>query len=353
MQNDFNSNPQTTDLSDEFASLLNSYQEQAQPEEQQLPPSIGDIPIDKFESLLVEATGGSINNYSQFQEAITAKDKYAELQEKLGYLENQLTEYQGGPKYSNELVQKLDEMYRNGIPEDNIQEFIKLQRMNIDEISDKDVMKMVYSKEYPGLKEDELEQLLEDEYGDLDGIGGVKIKKAAIEGRKKLQQMKVNLQEPEALRMQKAAEAEAEKTFNNWHKVVNTIMNKPQHEFKIDLGGKESVLNFSLPEAAREKINVEIAKYATMYKIPPTKEGMAHLNDFAERTLLFQYGKDIIATFMRNVAANVRMEELAKVHNIELVRRADGKETKVQSKKTPYEQQMDRLAREGMEGKWR
>jgi hypothetical protein len=47
------------------------------------------------------------------------------------------------------------------------------------------------------------------------------------------------------------------------------------------------------------------------------------------------------------------MEELAKVHNIELVRRADGKETKVQAKKSAYEQQMDRLAKEGMDGKWR
>jgi hypothetical protein len=347
-----NQNPDLNE--DAFNNLLNEFNApEGGGEQSQLPQNIGTLPMNKFEELLVEATGGKLNNYSEFQEALTAKEKYQELQQKLGHAETQLNEYKGGPKYSNELVQKLDEMYRNGVPEDNIQEFIRLQRMDVEKLSDKEVMKMVYSKDYPGIKDEELDQLLEDEYGDLDGIGGIKMKKAAIDGRKKLSDMKVNIAEPEHIRMQKTEEAQAVKRFQNWEKVVNSVFNKESHEFKLDVGGKESVLNFTLPESSRQKLNIEVTRYATMNNIPPTKEGLAQLQDFAERTLLFAYGKEIMGTLMRNASANTRQEELARVHNIEITRSGENRTTNVNVKKSPLEEQRERLNKEAMNGQWR
>ena len=355
MEND-NTDGQGQEMPEEFANLLTEIQgDNSNADMPEMPEKFGELDRPSFEKLLEEASGGAIKDFGGFRQAITAQEKYAELQQKLSQTEQQLQLNSGGPKYANDFVKKVDEFYRNGVPEEQIKEFIRVQELNVDELSDADVLKTMYKREYPTLTNDELDQLIEDEFGDLDGIGGTKLKKAALDGRKKLSEMKVNLSEPEHLRMQKAAQQEAESRMKNWHQLTKTVYeNKEQHQFSIPVGEDNVSLNFTVPKEFRQTLSFELAKYATMNKIPATKEGLAALNDFAERSIFFRYGKEIMATMFRDTQAGTKNEVLSKVHNVEITRNGNGgQQTSVKKTLSKAEEQMSRLAKEGMQGKWR
>jgi len=344
-----NENGQSSGMENQFDQLLKEVQEPTT-EAPQYPEKIGELNLSDFESLLEEASGGSIKQYGELKEALSAKDKYAELQGKLQELEQRSKLYEGGPQYANPLVQKLDEFYKNGVPDNQIEEFLAVQKMDVDNLGDVDVVKMLMKREYPALTSEDLDRLIEDQYGDLEDIGGIKLKKDALDGRKKLAELKVNLSEPEHLRVQAASRKQAEERFNNWNRLTTTLYGKKEtHEFNVDVGDEKHSVNFPIPNEFRGLLAAELARYATTNEIPPTRDGLNALNDFAERSILFRYGKEIMATLFRDAAAKTKEGVLSKVHNIELTRSGDGGQKKeTQKKLSAWEEQKRKMLKQDM-----
>jgi len=347
---------QEVQLSEEFAALqqelLGGQQSLEQP---QLPEKIGELGREDFEKLLEEASGGTIKNFNDFKEVTNYRSERTELQNKLKEYEQISKLNEGGPKFANELVQKLNDFYSNGVPEEQIYEFLRVQKMNVEELADMDVLRMKYNKEYPGLTDDDFEKLIDAEFGDLEGIGGLKMKKAAMVGRKELAELKVSLSEPEHLRMQKTVQEQQENRFKNWHTLLNATQgNKEQTQFKVPVGDDVHEINFAVPKEYRDLLSREMAKYATMHNIPATKEGIAALDDFAQRSIMWKYGTEIMATLFRDVQATTKDQILGKVHNIEITPTGTGgNKAPIPSKKTPMQEAISKIAKEGMNGAWK
>ena len=324
---------------------------QQQPEPTALPEKFGNVAFNDFNTALVEATGGTVKGFDDFKQVIAAKEKLSTLEKEYQTLKQQEEAFKGGPKYANELSQKIDDMYRNGTPEDSIMDFIKLQRMDVAAMEDKDVMKNIFKREYPDFSDEELDQAIAEEFGE----SGIKLKKAAIEGRKQLEQLKVNIQEPEHVRTQKAQTEQLQARFAKWNTVTDTVWGKQeQHTFDIEIGDDKSSFAFAVPEETRKVLAVEIAKYATQHQIPATSEGLAVLKDVGERMLLFKHGKEIMATLFRDVDAQTRAKILANMHNTNPAGRGDGGQKKpVNLNLTESELQKKTIAEQGMNGGWR
>jgi hypothetical protein len=318
---------------------------------EQIPERFGDVAFDTFNKALVEATGGAVQDFNSLKEVIAAKGRLSEMEQSFNTLKQQEEAFRGGPKYANELVEKIDKMFKDGATEDSIQEFIKLQRMNVSEMDDESVLKTLYKKEFPQFTDDELDEMLKEEF---DG-SSLKLKKAAIEGRKKLEEMKVNIQEPENIRMQKIQGEQAKARFENWVKVNAAVWGKKEsHSFDLQIGDASTKLNFALPIDTREHITLEVSKYAAQNKIPATQEGLKHLQDVAERMLFFKHGKEILSTLFRDVSAKTKEEILSAMHNVSSQDRGDGgNKGPVTKKLSPAEEQRARILKEGMNGSWR
>ena len=312
-------------LEGDFANLWNEVSQGDAPANE-LPEKIGELPIGDFEQLLGQATNGVIGNYNQFQEALSARDKLGELNEKLARLQVQNQELSGGPKYANDLVAKIDEMYRGGVPQQQINEFIRMQNVDVANMSDVEIVKMAYKQDYPNMTSEEIEQLLEEDFGDLEGMGGIKLKKEAVNARKKLEQLKVDLAEPEHIRQQKAKQSEMDATFRNWSTLLGRMYeNKQVQAFDVQLGDNQHSIEFNIPDEFRPLLAQELAKYATTQNIPVTNKGLEQLQDFAERSIMFKYGKDILAKVIRDISAETKSGELRRLHNVEPISRGEQK----------------------------
>lgn len=346
-----NDGTQNFSLDDDFANLLNSVNAPADDTNgMQLPDRIGELALGDFEKLLAEATGGSVANYGQFKEAVTAKEKYAELEQKLNGLQQQAEQFAGGPKYANELVQKIDEMFKNGLAEDNIYEFLKYQKLDVDNMNDEDALRSVLRYQFPSFSNEEIDEMLQEEYNG----SSLKMKKAAIEARQKLKEIKVNLSEPENVRVQKIKQQEDDRKVRNWQHVMNAVWDaKENYSFNLKVGEKENVLNFALPKETRQALSIEMSKIAAMNNIPPTQEGMKHLQEIAERMIMYQHGKDILTTLIRDISSKTRQEVLGAVHNVDIVHRGSNVQNAPQRQKSAFEAQKERIAKEGMNGQWR
>jgi len=323
----------------------------AQPEPPAFPEKFGNIAFKDFENALVEATGGTVKDFNGFQEAISVREKYSALEKEYQQLKSQEEAFKGGPKYANDLTKKIDDMYRNGVSEDGIMDFIKLQRMNVTEMEDRDVMKALYKRDFPQFSDEELDEAIAEEFGD----SGIKLKKAAIEGRKALEQLKVNIQEPENVRMHNAQVEQLQARLQKWHTVTDTVWGKKeQHSFQFQIGEEKTGFNFAVPEDTRKTLAVEIAKYATQNQIPATQEGFQLLQDVGERMLLFKHGKEIMQTLFRDVDAQTRAKILGSVHNVNPTGRGDGGQKKeINFNLSDAEKQKAQIAKDGMSGGWR
>lgn len=314
-------------LPEEFASLLNESQGDASGDNNlQVPEKIGELPLEQFNKILGEASGGAINDYNAFQKVVSLQEKYSSLENENKSLHERMKVFEGGPKFENELVDKLNSMYKSGATDEQIYRFLEMQKIDIDAMSDMDVVTRMYKEEYPEFTPEEIQELIKDEFGDLEEVRGkAKLRKAAADGRSKLAEMKVNVSEPESVRKQKAAQSELESKFKNWNVVTNSLYGKKEkHEVNLTVGDQKVNIPISIPEDVRGKLSVEIAKYAVQNNIPPTKEGMAHLQEYAERSMMFLYGKQILETLFRDTKAQTTQELLQKFHNSSPTNRGTG-----------------------------
>lgn len=87
-----------------------------------------------FSSLLREKTGGKIESEEQLQKFFEINDKYATLDSEASQLRSKLEQFetQAKDRYANPLVEMLDDLYRKGATDSQIQTALQLQSLDID-----------------------------------------------------------------------------------------------------------------------------------------------------------------------------------------------------------------------------
>jgi hypothetical protein len=292
----------------------------------QIPEQIGEIPSDQFFSGMNSLTEGQVKDYQGFQELLGLRDKYSDLEKKN-------REYEAQSKinpFASDLSKEINDMLGRGADQKELVHFLKLQSMDIDSMSDRDAILAVQRMELKGkLNDKDLEDWYDKTYGspdedeELTGAQKYQIVMAAQEAKQKLQGFKKDSGEPEAVRQSREREATFKSNYGFWHEVIEgTIAAKENLSLSVGIGkdkeGKDIMLDydFPIPAEAKQVILQESAKYAASNGLGRNKESFEQIQQFADRMLWAQYGKQIAENAVRNAKSLTTEEVLKQQHNV-------------------------------------
>jgi hypothetical protein len=203
-----------------------------------------------FESLLSEKSGGKFKSYADIEKALEEGPE---------------------PSYANEMVAKLDEYVKAG---GQVSDFLKTQTTNFAEMSDLEAIREAEALLDGTLTRDEIEILIEEEYGFAEDatdrqktLAKIKIKKAGEAAREKLKEYQSQWAVPQATSEEQAAAARQQ--AEEWKNELGEAVDK-NAELAFKVGDKE--FKFTPSDAAKKAVKdgYDLSKFWDRYK---TKDG--------------------------------------------------------------------------------
>lgn len=305
---------------DKFVQGMNGSVEATQ--QPTIPEKIGEFETEKYFGAMNALTEGKVKNYNDFQEVLSVKDRYSQL-------EKQYHELDAKSKispYASDLVKELNEMQSKGATVEQMEFFLGLQKIDLANIQDANAIKLAKKLTLNGLTDEQVQQWYEDTYGDgetLTGSQQVKILEDAKAARETLAKVKKDAGQPPAVLQQKQAQEQFQKRFNFWDNVMQkTFGQKEKHSIEVSLGkdaqGQESSLkyDFPIPAETRKEIALEVAKNAAKNGYGNNEDGYKAAQNLAEVMLWAKHGKDIVANAVRHAKSNVTQAVLQEQHNV-------------------------------------
>lgn len=230
------------------------------------------------------------------------------------------------PQFANDRIKKLNELYQSGASEDQIEAFNKIQSVGeIKDLKPIEAVKLALQLR-DGLTPEEAERKinktyqLDDNIYDSDAIAGSEID-LKIDSKKEyeyLQGFKAKASEVPTPPVDNT-EAEMERSIAEYRQKITPIAQSIQSEFTaikgVNLNGKtgDEALNLDIPvsEDSKNQIAKLVSDYATVNDIPMDEKGVAHLKEFAKRTLILNNFESIAIHINSKAEERIRAE----VHN--------------------------------------
>lgn len=208
----------------------------------------------------------------------------------------------------NPLIEKLNTLYRDGVPQEQIDSYLQLQSIDLQKMDHSGVVKMQLQMQRPDLSDYELEVMMEDKFGakpTLEDYEGderaeeklnaalkryeAKVKIFAGEARQFLQSQKVKVDTD--LFAQKDQERERRATLTDAYQSVAMELIKTATEidlgFEDESGKLELKYNLRLSEQEKVQMSKMVARWAIESKIDlATKEGLQQAQGFYENYLI-------------------------------------------------------------------
>ena len=284
-------------------------------ETQSLPPQ-GETP--NFETLAKEQFG---YEPAQVKEMIS----------RLPTLQAQLQQYEAEKQispYANPLVEKMNQLFKEGATPQHVLKFTQLQSMDFDKMSAEALVRTHLQLKNSVLEPEEIELLIEDKLGSLPDkeeypeeyaravrIREVKAKLEAEEAKKYLASQKTELEKIHNPENEQRRALEA-----GWSQVLETsIKDVPVIDLNIEFedGGK-----YSLPEGYKPKISPEqmtairqnVLKSLVSQGVPLNEQGMQKANEMVMFNVRVLSQDDILRTVISDVAASVEQAIYAKLN---------------------------------------
>lgn len=299
-----------------------------------VPEKFGEVPFSQFESALVEATGEKVKGFQDLQGLLEKNQKLTEYEKRIQELQQKASRY----TFANEKVKRLNELYADGASAQEIDLFLKMQDFDVDSLDNLEAVRMKYKQEDYGLNDEEINALLEDEFGTLDleemePSKRAHLKKKAKEAKKYFADLKVQANEPESVRQKRIQQQRLEQRKQTWANVNSRLVKDvSRHEFQLELSGDNSIkLDWEIPNAEKFVNQVllrQLNDFATQFdpnKVNPM-EYTKQVEKIKERVLFATYGPEIIKAIAEHAFATSKKEQVAKHHNVDPVRRGKRKE---------------------------
>jgi len=308
--------------SEDFIKSINGSAETV--ENHETPEKIGEFDTGDYFKAMETISDGSVSNFEQFKESLSYKSKYGELEQKY----NQLDAQSKISPYTNDLSKEINELYRLGATNDEVQGFLKLQNMDVDGMNSADSIKLQMKMSADGqLSNEDVDSWYEDVYGDdgdeITGAQKVKLIQDAKAAKEFLNSRKVDSGQPAVVLKQRQAEENFKRNNNFWSDVVTkTITNYETQSFPVNIGkdenGEAIELNydFPVPKEGRDMIASETARWAAMNNLGGNEADYQKVKLFSERLLWAQYGPEIMGNAVRNAKSKATETVTQKHHNI-------------------------------------
>lgn len=243
------------------------------------------------------------------------------LESELETIRQQLEEQKGAqPKFANERIQKLNDLYASGASSDQIKAFEQINAVGeLKDLAPIDAVKIALqlrdglTAEEADIKIKNTYKLDEQQY-DADQIktSNIDLKLDAKKDLEYLEQYKAKVEEIPANAAEQAQaqrQAELDQQVANYRKEVAPIAKLIQDDFTaikgVNVNGKkgDEAVTIDLPvnEEHKAKISEWLTDYATINNIKLDDAGKEHLRDFAKRTLIYQ-NFDALAIHINNTA---------------------------------------------------
>jgi len=217
--------------------------------------------------------------------------------------------------FANPLAERLNGLLKENAPVPAIMNFIKLQSIDLDTIPDSQAIREKMQIEYPTLTSEEIDAQMQDQYGEMgedaaqNAKVSAKLKIAAQEAKKWLQEQKVATTNPEQEAKAQEQKAKAEQFQQNWARMAEQISESDNNlSFAVnkrEVGGDYS---FEFKPSIKPEDQAEISKMLTAYavnnNIPLTEDGLRVLSEYKQHLLFNIYREEFLAEMAADVHAS-------------------------------------------------
>jgi len=289
----------------------------------ELPTEIAGLGQEDYMKGLSVISGGAIENYDGFSDLMKKANRFESLEKDHQSLQEKYNteSEQFANRFANDYVKELNALYDKGAKQSEIDLFVKMQNLDLDNMSPTELLKLHKSMEFPDLTKSEVEAAFGKKYGDPeDWTDGDKamMKQEALSVKKDLVNLKVASGKPDSLKEKENFERTQQQTFNYWNDIEKTIEVSPTYKISEKLSGDETFeFDYKLPEGALKDL-----KQARMYHLMSgrVKKGDAagfkkEMAAFTENFIYGRYGKEMLRLAIEENRSQVKLKANQRHHN--------------------------------------
>lgn len=281
----------------------------------QLPEKIGEFEGQKVNAALKEQFGFDLTEAVQFREAATKATEWKSQAEQAKQLQEN---FKGYVKPANPFVEKINNLYAQGKTEKEVKDFIRLQTLDANSLSDRDAIFQKEKMENPSLSEDHIKALIDAKYtvpteGEDEEPDPAKLKlvearlaKDAADARKLLQSQVANLSENLLNPNDPVKQEYARKQEQAYTMVAESVTDLVS---SLSFGFKEGDFEYSfdykldLPEAEKKKVAAIVAKQAMGLNVK--MKDYQQMQQMAETVIAVNYHRKATETALRDLYAKM------------------------------------------------
>lgn len=214
------------------------------------------------------------------------------------------------PTYANDVAKTIDEMFRKGATTSEVNNYLRLHQLDSSSMSAEDLVREGLRMEYPNMSAQDLEELYNESYGDMDAKTKARMTKDAADVRKKIAELQATSREPASERDRRAQEQKMQALTKNWGQVAETMAEKQFSEVRINLPSDKGEYQFAYPVGAEtRKALVEAGmQFAVQQGLPMNKESLPAIQDHMQRVAYYIEGPKMVEAALRDaISKGVRM----------------------------------------------
>lgn len=307
------------DAANSFANALKEEVE-VNPE---LPIKFGEIDYEQFNTALVEATNGGLSSIEELRQALGLKDDYEATKKERDLLAEQVSQ----DPFANEYVKGLNTLLKSNATQKEIDIFTRVQKIELDNLSAKETLQMKISLDNPELSDDEVNALINEQYGEDDDDRSDyqkgKMKIAATKARKSLSELKISSKEPDSVK-QEAARAKKWNGYKNYWTQVELVAPFPSSYTYEYTGkdGKKAEFSFAMKKediAAYKKGRLDFLLHKVQLPTDGSKETIAaykkSVAQYHDSFMMVSYHKEIMKAFEETLTNNATLAANQSHHN--------------------------------------
>lgn len=277
----------------------------------EVPQTIGDLPIEQFQKALETFTGGAVKDPAQIKSYITAAAERDQFASKIREYEAK----QSISPYASPLAEKVNAMLASGAQLPEVQRFIEMQSLDVETMSGTDAYKRQLSLKYPTLNAQQIDLLVQDEFGlnveegeQPNQVALLKLEKAGLDAKEFLRQQKVAAENPQALQQRQQAEAQMSQLRNGWSQVVGKVAQNFSRDIRQKFDDSEYSFAYKYSPEALNAATQMAVEQAVVNKIPLDQNGYSQVVDFIHKMATAFDFENLQTALLSDAYAKARMQ---------------------------------------------
>lgn len=200
------------------------------------------------------------------------------------------------PEFAGEQSRVINEMFSRGASVEEVQNYLRLSVIDTSAMDNESLVKEHLRFENPGLSQDDLQDLFDEEYGEGNAKAKAKLLKAAAKAKEVIGGLQSASTETQAQKRQLHEAQALEEARGKWGQVADAVIEKRMATVDIqDLG-----FSFGVPAESREFLKQAAIEFAVQNKLEMKKDSLPAIEDHLQRLVFYMHGQDIVDAALRD-----------------------------------------------------